>query len=44
MSLFPAYSGNDSVPWEGNEQETKKDDAVGTGLLRYKGFYVWRGG
>jgi hypothetical protein len=36
MSLFPAYSGNDSVPWKGNEQEIKQDDALDTGLLRCK--------
>jgi hypothetical protein len=42
MSLFPAYSDGDSVPWKCNDQDIKKDDAVVAGLLRFKG-YVWRG-
>jgi hypothetical protein len=40
MSLFPAYSDGDSVPWKCNEQDIEKDDAVGAGLLRFKGFQV----
>jgi hypothetical protein len=38
MSLFPAYSDGDSVPWKFNEQDIKKDGAVGSGLLRFKEF------
>jgi hypothetical protein len=43
MSLFPAYSDGDSVPWKCNDQDIKKEDAVGAGLLRFKGYHVWRG-
>jgi hypothetical protein len=38
MSLFPAYSDGDSAPWKYNEHDIKKDDAVGAGLLHFKGF------
>lgn len=43
MSLFPAYSDGDSVPWKCSDQDIKKDDAVGAGLLHFKGYHVWRG-
>jgi hypothetical protein len=42
MSLFPAYSGGDSVPENCNEQDIKKDDEVVTGWLCCKEFYLAR--
>lgn len=33
MSLFPAYSDGDSVPWKCNEQDIKQNDAVGADKL-----------
>jgi hypothetical protein len=43
MSLFPAYSDGDAVPWKYNDKDIKKDDALGAGLLRFKVYHIWRG-